>query len=660
MPNMVCRVALVVLLPLAVGAQVERLVIGQGGMSWHESAEQLVGLTDTAFAGSLQPVELDPEVNVAVGPRTESGQFTNLFGDVWDASRVAPPSVSDNAPWVYGDRGQPATIDGDGINVTDPGYVEHYSFDLGLALPLNRIVFYAPEKGRVAGWRDGRAGQLIKDQYPRQYVISGSMHEREFLFTDRKNNFDDILAQSLNHSARVANVKFATSFARFVRVRFPSRGMIAEVEFYAEGFAPRTSYTSQLIDMGEPVNFGRLLYDFESYRSGGLGQEQLPAPNAPVQIAVEVRTGRDDTPLIYHMVTELGTERVVEFKKWDRAPSPAGTLTWAVANRGVAPGQKGSVVEDLANWSFWSAPHLSSGETIQAPDGRQFVQVRAFITSDEIFAFGRLNSLSIEFSPLLADPVVAEVALLKEPNPVGGLAEVPLGEAAILTYDVRADFTSDAQTGFDAIRLSTPEAVDFQSLAMGEPLEVVEPDSVQVSDDELVIYFPSRPVSQSANVPLRLIFGTRVFNFNTVFEGEVFQIGGENLSQSINGGDATPLVSTNDVQVYAPLERLEVLSGMALGSGVLTPNGDGVNDGLSLSYTLQGIASGDVDVSIYDLNGRLVQQLVSEARGEGRYSDVWDGRNNGGVVTPGMYLVRVSVSTDQGIFEKTRTIAVTY
>ena len=41
----------------------------------------------------------------------------------------------------------------------------------------------------------------------------------------------------------------------------------------------------------------------------------------------------------------------------------------------------------------------------------------------------------------------------------------------------------------------------------------------------------------------------------TLFEGEVFQIAGENLSQSIDGGDATSLVSTNDLRVITPLDR---------------------------------------------------------------------------------------------------------
>lgn len=657
MQILTCWIALFLLLPLAAEAQVERLTIGQGDQPWDVSANQLVGLTDTAFVGSLQPVELDPSVNVGVGPRTESGQFTNLFGHVWDASRVAPPFVNDISPWVYGDRGQPATVDGDGINPTDNGPIGHYTFDLGLALPLNRIVFYAPEKGRTT---IGGFGRLIKDLFPRQYFISGSLHDREFLFTDPGSNFDQILAESLNHSTRVADLQFQTSFVRYVRVRFPSRGFIAEVEFYGQGFAPQTSFTSQLFDMGEPVNFGRLLYDFEPYRSTGLDQEHVPAPNAPVSIAVEVRSGIDDTPIIYHIVTELGTERVVEFKDWNRAPSPAGTLTWAVLNRGVAPGQRGSAVDDLANWSFWSAPHLSSGEDIQAPDGRQFIQVRAFITSEEVFAFGRLNSLSIEYSPLLANPVVGEVALLKDPQPVTGVVEVPLGEEVVLTYDVRADFTSAGQAGFNAIRLRTPEAVDFQGFEMGESLDVIEPDSVTVGARELVVYFPSHPVTQDTNAPLRLTFGTRVFNFNTVFEGEVFQLEGENLPQSITSGDATPLVSTNDLQVFAPLERLEVLADVDLGEGALTPNGDGVNDELVVAFTLHGVTAREVEVSIYDLSGRLVRRLLAETRGEGRYMESWDGTGLEGVVAPGLYVARVSVGTDLGTFEKLRTIAVTY
>ena len=161
-------------------------------------------------------------------------------------------------------------------------------------------------------------------------------------------------------------------------------------------------------------------------------------------------------------------------------------------------------------------------------------------------------------------------------------------------------------------------------------------------------------------MPLRLLFGTRVFNFSTIFEGEVFQIGGENLPQSIDGGDATPLVSTNDLQVFTPLDRLQVLSDIDLGAEVVTPNGDGVNDELPLTFTLQGIEDGIVEVAIYDLSGRLVRSLVDRTLGEGRYTEKWDGLGQEGRVAPGIYLVRVAVDTDLGTFEEARTIAVAY
>ncbi len=372
----------------------------------------------------------------------------------------------------------------------------------------------------------------------------------------------------------------------------------------------------------------------------------------PVQIAVEMRTGHDDSPLVYHVFDELRREDVVEFEDWDRAPRKI--------DQGF-PGQKGSVQDDLANWSFWSVPHHTSGEGIRVPDGRRFIQLRVSITSEEVFAFGRLNSLAVEFSPLLANPIVGEVARRDDPHPTGGVVEVPLGQPVTLTYDVRADFPSDAQTGFDAIRLQTPEAVDFQRLEMGDPLAIVAPDSVTVDDQELVVHFPSHPVSRASNQPVRLTFATQVFNYSTLFEGEVFQIGGENLPQSIDGGDATPLVSTDALQVFAPVQRLEVLAGVDLGARVLTPNGDGVHDELAVSFALQGIEAASVDVSIYDLGGRLVRRLVDgETRSEGRNRDVWDGMGDGGLVAPGLYLARVSVDTDLGVFEQTRSLAVVY
>ena len=655
---------LVLGIPLALEAQVERLVMGQGGLDWRESSQDLLGMDDSTVVGSLQPFEIDPLVNIAVGPMTEAGQPTNILGHIWGTSFSVPSSVEDKTPWVYGSPGHILVTDGD---VTRPTYVSSitdYSFDLGLPMPLNRVVFFPPERGRTTPKTTrGAAGLLIRDLYPRQYVVSGSLNPQEFLFTSTLDDFDQVLGSSFSHNERVADVRFPTEFLRFARVRFPAAGFIAEVEFYGEGFLPETRYTSQLFDMDEPVNFGRLFYDFEVYRTPGPGLAPVLAPDAPVGIEVEVRSGRDDTPLVYHLVMEIGEEKEVGEEEFNQAPP--NTLIdqpgWdRVLEQGRIPGQQGSLLDDVTNWSFWSAPHTSSGEEIRSPDGRQFIQVQAFITSSQVFAYGRLNSLSIEFSPLLANLVVAEVALLDEPRPDDGVVEVPLGEPVNLTYDVRADFTSDSQVGFNAIRLLTPEAVEFQRFEMGEPLATVEPDSFVVNDGALVVYFPSNPVLPATNAPLRLTFGTRVFNFTTEFAGEVFQIAGENLSQSIDGGDATPRVSTNDLRVIAPFDKLKVLSALDLESQVITPNGDGMHDELQLSYTLHGVAAAGVEAGVYDLAGRLVRRLVSEPRIEGRYIETWNGQIQGRQVPPGTYLVHVTVETDLGTFEKTRTIAIAY
>ncbi|MFP6646417.1 MAG: hypothetical protein VCF24_23065 [Candidatus Latescibacterota bacterium] len=678
--------AALLILPQVSVAQVQRLVIGQGGLNWLEASEDLLGLDQAASPGSLQPFELDPAINVAVGEQTESGQFTNIFGHVWRISGSAPPFAEDKTPWVYGSRGRAQTIDGDIDRPTDVAPVTDYTFDLGLPIPLYRVVFFPPETGRTTSafqdvvWSGGAfgsttvsSGLLIKDQFPRQYSISGSLNEQEFLFQSAGNDLDIVLGSSLNHTERVADVHFPTEVVRFTRVRFPALGFIAEVEFYGEGFLPQTRYVSRLLDMGEPVNFGRLHFDFESFRSTGFGAEPVPAPDAPVRLAVDVRSGLDDTPLVYHIITDIGTEKEISEAGYNSAPwgtsyrvsanarqlvdDGAGSLT---SSSLYIPGQQGSVRDDITNWSFWSAPHTSTGVELQVPDRRRFIQLRAFITSEEVFAFGRLTSLSIEYSPLLADPVVGEVALMEDPQPEDGIVEVPLGEPVTLTYDVRADFTASSQAGFSAIRLLTPEAVDFQRFQMGDPLEDVEPDSLVISDRELLVYFPSNPITPGSHPPIRMTFVTRVFDFNTLMAGEVFDPEGENLPQSIDGGDASPLVSTNDLHVFTPTARLQVLSELELGSRVVTPNADRVNDDLPISFTLHGIAAGDVQVELYDLSGRLLRRLVDETRGEGYYTELWDGTDAAGQVVPGLYLVRVAVGTDLGTFEETRTVAVVY
>ena len=655
-------------------SQVEHLVIGEGGLDWLETADNLVGLDGVTVPSNLQPFEVDPEVNLAVGRLTETDQFTNFLGHVWIVATRPPEFPEENRPWVYGDRGRAQSIDGDIDRPTDVEEIYGYTWDLGVTLPVNRVVFFPPEKGKatgsgstgiVRGRGQGVEGQLIRDLFPRQYVLSGSNEPSGFLVSaGRRDVMRDGSAElahrlgfSANNLERVADVRFETQALRYFRLFFAEFGFIAEVQFFGEGFLPQTHYTSRLIDMGEPVNFGRVHYDYEVLRSPGYGLEPVPAPEADVTVTVEARSGVDDTPLIHYILTDIGGLKEVTQDVFDKAPT--GNFRGAFSTRPI-PGQKGSIQEDTNKWSFWSAPHLGTGVDIQAPDGRQFLQLRTSLTSEDVFAFARLKSITVEHSPLLANPVLGEVALLDEPNPADGIVQAPLGEPVTLTYDVRAEFTSASQTGFTALRLHTPEAVELQRFQMGAPLQDVVPDSIDIDSSQLVVYFPSNPITSDSKPPIRLTFSTRVFNFQTPMEGEVFRIGGENLPQSINNGDASPLVSTNSLQVFGPLEKLKVLSSLELASPVVTPNADGRNDLLELSFTLQGVEDADVLVDLYDLSGRRVTRLVDENRRQGRYTDSWDAAVDGTTVPPGTYLLRVAVDTDEGTLEQTRILAVAY
>ena len=72
-----------------------------------------------------------------------------------------------------------------------------------------------------------------------------------------------------------------------------------------------------------------------------------------------------------------------------------------------------------------------------------------------------------------------------------------------------------------------------------------------------------------------------------------------------------------------------------------TPNGDGVNEVVNISYKLLRLTSAvPVAIEIYDLSGRLVRRVYEGEDPVGEYRHVWDGRDDSnGLVPPGVYPV---------------------
>jgi flagellar hook assembly protein FlgD len=81
----------------------------------------------------------------------------------------------------------------------------------------------------------------------------------------------------------------------------------------------------------------------------------------------------------------------------------------------------------------------------------------------------------------------------------------------------------------------------------------------------------------------------------------------------------------------------------------MTPNGDGINDELAVSYSLYGLPEQvSVALSVYALDGRRVAELLLGAQRSGAQTVRWDGRDeNGQLLAPGVYLVAVAVQSEQ-------------
>ena len=75
----------------------------------------------------------------------------------------------------------------------------------------------------------------------------------------------------------------------------------------------------------------------------------------------------------------------------------------------------------------------------------------------------------------------------------------------------------------------------------------------------------------------------------------------------------------------------------------ITPNGDGVNDELLITYDIVNLThAAPVSVKAYDLAGRLVKEIYYGLDSSGRYQKVWDGTDDDRQkMGPGIYLVHL-------------------
>jgi hypothetical protein len=472
------RTSLLWILALGLGlsgdaaAEVKRLVIGGEAHPWQETGKI------TAFdvvSGALQSREYRPYNNIllTLDKRDEEGVIWLPYGRFEDLSEDLDYVPGEDPrdlryPLAYSHLclihpnyfdGSDTTGDDATRDITSPRRYDYaFAFDTGLPVRVNRFVFYPCRKLDGLSFIPEQcdlAGRPYTESYMRAYQVSAGMKgvHRD---SPAKEPLEIILSENSFNYESTMEIAFPIQIFRGFKLRptGPLGFTLAEIELYGEGFAPEAWYTSEVIDLKGPVNFGRIFWDIKKLRwtkewkwNGptrsedfdlkrrvvpGLWEEVRLDPEpvaweeAPVSISVEVRTGKDDSPKIYYAIDDIGDEKgeVVTRKEYLKLKHRPWSFDYL---NSPVHGLRGVIAYDDENWSFWT-PIPASGLEVTAPDGRRYVQFRVKVFSDDRWVFGRLNSVSIECSATLAKEVVGEVCVQGEPAPPGGVCTVEVGE----------------------------------------------------------------------------------------------------------------------------------------------------------------------------------------------------------------------------------------
>ena len=619
------------LLAQAVWGQIEEYRVGAGGLDW-ESQVEAAGGVRFDDSGAMLPIGLVSTDNIVRDLRWIGATTEDFIGEgdahVWDNAAIE----GDTSVLVDGD---PSTSTGNRfktLGVVQTG--RRFFLDLGAAFPANRIIFFASPE--------------FEDDFPRAYELSTS-DGRSYTVTDQPRY--QVLRRVDLQTESVAETVFPEQLVRFIQLRVlsPSPFEIAEFEIYGEGFVPKGIYRSQLIRLPSVVNLGTMTVETTMLRRREDGTLE-PAPDAEAMVNVELRNGADDTPLIHHEIVdrETGSERPTTGENYDT----------------LAEDFRGSVIDDRDNWTRENPLLIDSTGTHQIaldlPGPRDYIDYRmTFLgTPSDII---RVESLSVSYSEPLADRAVAEASLAGSTREPGEALTVPEGQDMLFYYDARAEFSSASQPGFDGIHIRTQSEPEFVRFEMGDPLVEAMPDSVRISDSGLSVYFPSRRVRLNNNQPIRVTFRTAILVYATDLGSQLLDTRGS-LPQPVGPGDV-------DGDGYGPTRVFfdkagqgRVISDLTLSTPIVTPNGDGVNDTVELSFgILRLVKAIDFELRVYDLSGHLVRRLNLGGLAAGRYSQAWDGRDHGGEpVPPGVYVVRLGAATETGDESLVQTLGVAY
>ena len=656
--------------------------------------------------GWIFPEKADQTDNIALQLLDRGGSVTAPTV-LTDLGKDLLKMIDNNASSAFERKSSP------GQNVRALGVV--LQFDLGARFGVSRIRFF-PRNADP----DFLAPDFpFQDDYMRAYELFLNDGTRETLAAGLP-VFTSVLLV-LQNDQPVVDVQIEPQYVRYIQLKSQTTvGFeIGEFQVFGEGFVPTAEYHSDVFDLGENLAlWGNLRWEEES--QGDPIRSQVP---------ISTRSGFDDSPVVFNRLrsdldgAEVPWKTAEKFDEGSEAREIVSqldspdldikrarllykdlpldrkneiSLTQAEYKK-LRSGNRGSVRDDLENWSAWSPPYATAGITsadnvsagmggvpIVSPGPRRYFQFKVDYLSEDLFSAKGIGSLSLDFSsPVLAAEIVGEIT----PR------QADLGQKTEFSLVLVPDIRPEIDQGFSSLEISTPVKVDAIdrigiSLPDGSRLEQDFSDSdlsalpVErgdfridlVEEDRFQISFPkveNSRIAEEQMTALDVVFQCVVLRTGTAFSSLALSETPGEVPQRVVGGNVFALTqeSSNASLIRDPgnlvvqvAKKGDLLINVNAVPPVFTPNGDQINDSAQIHFDITDLISGaNVGLRIYDLSGSMVREVYRGIDQSGRFTRTWDGTDGqGNTVPPGLYIFNIDLDTDGGKAEANGLIGVAY
>ena len=625
-------------LACGVGAQpVKTFTLGLGGLDWRGGGDSIDpeillrkgsrGTVDTTNTpedgiefnrrrGWISPLFFDPEINIASRVLLERGRISSpnsLHATRTLVRKWLEGTVNGDHETAFERKPTPIFPDANANGIL-------VILDFGVAVGVHRVRFY-PRNTLVA-----TPSAPFQDDFMRGYELW--INERET--STAQNAPDFLIARETRNEEAVVDLAVPPQYVRLIKLRSIATTPfeIDEVEVYGTGYLSEAVYYSDLIDLGDRATIGRVNW-----------LENVVGERAFSNVSVRVRSGDDDTPIVYRRegIGEFGDPFIIEV---------TGTEYHQLERFEQAP-----LIEDEVNWSRWKS--AENGELVTAPGPRRYIQFRLDF-SGRIFDAREVARLQFDYlQPPIADTLRAEVF------PRLAEAEKP----ATFRYAVRLEATGPVR-GYDRLEIDTNIQVsDIRGLQVnGTPVEFA------VVENEAEYFVVEFPLVDGDGDLLEFTFDLPIFRFGSTFSGRAFNSLWPEVPQILESGNAVSfgpedIDELSGLSVAIPRSQVGQLVGdIVLSSRLLTPNGDGVNDELEIFFNLlQLTLPTPVVFDLYNLAGRKVHTVFGSEHRLGPATHRWDGRRaDGELLQPGIYIWVLRVEADSFVERHRGTIGIVY